>query len=430
MNHHPITPVARRVRLRSLAAAAIVATVAAGCAQPTALVQSGRIETKTGAAAEQGAALLATARGGPAQGKRDPRLQTVALFDGKAMPTGVTVSRAGRIFLCFPRWNDKVVNTAVELKDGQLVPFPDAATNQFDPNNAGKHHPTDHLVSVQSVVVDGRDRLWLLDPGSVNLAPTLLGGPKLWAYDLATGQRAKTIGFPNDVALKTTYLNDVRFDLGRGPEGTAYITDSGAGGIIVVDLASGASWRHLDDHPSVRPTPGLRQQSEGQAFMERKPSGEQACPDFRSDGIALSPDGKTLYYTPLASRDVYAVPTDLLADRNADPQRVAAAVRKIATKPSGNDGIICDTQGRIYTTDFEDNAIRRLDPATGNAEVIVQDERLLWPDTLAFHGSDLYVVSNQLARQPNYHFGKDERQPPYALFKVSVEGRAKDGRTR
>lgn len=373
------------------------------------------------------AADLAVAEGGPAKGKRDAKLDVVALFPGLEMPTGVTVSKAGRIFLCFPRWNDKVAATAVELKDGKLVPFPSAAVNEFVP---GKSDPKTQLVSVQSVVVDAHDRLWLLDPGSLNTEPPLDGGPKLWGYDLATGRSIKAVTFPRDVVLGKTYLNDIRFDLTRGPEGTAYITDSGAGGIIVIDLATGASWRHLDGHPSVLPTPGLKQTVEGKDFLQRKPNGEVASPTFRSDGIALSPDGKTLYYTGVASRDVWAVPTDLLADKTTAPAKLAAAVKKVADKPSGSDGIACDAKGRIYTTDFEDGAIRRIDPATGSVEVVTQDERLLWPDTLAIHGGYLYVTSNQLARQPNYWFGKEHRKPPYALFRIPVENAAQPAPTK
>jgi sugar lactone lactonase YvrE len=39
----------------------------------------------------------------------------------------------------------------------------------------------------------------------------------------------QTIRFPSDVALDTTYLNDIRFDLRRGEAGMAFITDSGVG---------------------------------------------------------------------------------------------------------------------------------------------------------------------------------------------------------
>ena len=74
-------------------------------------------------------------------------------------------------------------------------------------------------MSVQSVVVDPADRLWILDTGSPMFRPTEHGGPKLVCVDLTTDEVVRTILFPTDVALPTTYLNDVRFDLRRGDEG-------------------------------------------------------------------------------------------------------------------------------------------------------------------------------------------------------------------
>ena len=72
------------------------------------------------------------------------------------------------------------------------------------------------------------------------LVRRLQGGECLAAVgiDLATNRVVKAIPFSPDVALKTTYLNDVRFDLRKGKGGVAYITDSsqtGPNGVIVVD---------------------------------------------------------------------------------------------------------------------------------------------------------------------------------------------------
>ena len=53
----------------------------------------------------------------------------VATFDGP-MPTGVTVSRSGRIFVNFPRWGDKVDFTVAEVKQGRAVADPGEAMNQ------------------------------------------------------------------------------------------------------------------------------------------------------------------------------------------------------------------------------------------------------------------------------------------------------------
>ena len=46
------------------------------------------------------------------------------------MPTGVTVSHSGRIFVCFPKWGDKVDFTVAEVKNGRPVAYPDAAINR------------------------------------------------------------------------------------------------------------------------------------------------------------------------------------------------------------------------------------------------------------------------------------------------------------
>src|SRR6478672_1147538 len=108
------------------------------------------------------------------------QLEVVATFD-RDMPTGVTVSKAGRIFLTFPRWGDPVETNVAELKDGKPVPYPDAAINKL---NLDK--PAECLVTVQSAIVDPLDRLWLCDTGTVNMGPVQPGGAKMICVDLAT----------------------------------------------------------------------------------------------------------------------------------------------------------------------------------------------------------------------------------------------------
>jgi Major royal jelly protein len=77
----------------------------------------------------------------------------------------------------------------------------------------------DHLIGVQSVVIDAKDRLWILDTGRVALQNgTLLasayGGPKLVGIDLTSDSIITTILFPPPtVAYADSYLNDVRFDV-------------------------------------------------------------------------------------------------------------------------------------------------------------------------------------------------------------------------
>ncbi len=330
---------------------------------------------------------LPIVKGGPALGKRDAKLQCIAQFEG-GMPAGIALSKSGRIFLTFPRWVD-VAATCVELVGDQLKPVPNLALHQ---KNAGD----DRLVSIQGIAIDGLDRVWMLDAAVA----------RLYAFDLAKNEIVQRIRFSSDVLKTSTYANDVRVDRKRGKAGFAFISDSVAGGVIVVDLASSESWRRLQNAPSARSDPKYAANVEGEPY-----SSKGNC-----DGIALSPDGKRLYYTAFSRAEIHSVDCDALCDRAKSDKQVDNTIKKIATKASGNDGMLCDAEGRIYTTDYEDNAIRRWSPDAGadqTGEIIVQDERLLWPDALWIHDGQLYITCNQLNRS--------KHEMPFALFKIPVD---------
>ncbi|MBV8878639.1 MAG: hypothetical protein JO332_01625 [Planctomycetaceae bacterium] len=337
-----------------------------------------------------------------------------------AMPTGVAVASGGRIFVCFPRWGDPVPFTVAEVREGHSYAYPNADINRLDLDRA-----VDSLVSVQSVVVDPLNRLWLLDTGSVEFGPVVSRGAKLVCIDLAKNEVVKTVYFPPEVALKTSYLNDVRFDLRRGREGTAYLTDSsttGANGIIVVDLATGDSRRRLHDHVTTKAEPRFLPFVEGRELRRRPPGKATQYLSIGSDGIAIGADGRRLYYCPLASRRLYSVDADALVDDSATDEQVAATVRDEGMKPA-SDGLESDTLGRIYATAYEMNGVVRRHP-DGRYETLVHDPRALWPDTLALADDGyLYFTANQLHRQKDYTGGTDLRQKPYVLFRVKTDGK-------
>src|SRR5690606_34487595 len=212
--------------------------------------------------------------------------------------TGVAVSRRGRVFVNFPRW-DGPYRMAVDevLPDGRPVPHPDERWNAFhvDPRQppAGAR-----IVCVQSVHIDDRDRLWILDPAAPRLAGVVRGrggGPKLIEIDLATDQVARVIRFDESIAPENSYLNDVRIELGRRgsrESDMAFITDSGAGAIIAVDLATGRARRFLSDHPSTKADPSLVPVIGDREF--RAPDG--SIPQIHADGIAIDQSRGILYW--------------------------------------------------------------------------------------------------------------------------------------
>ena len=347
-------------------------------------------------------------------------LETVHTFDDGPMPTGVSVSARGRVFVNFPKWGDDVAFTVAEIRDGVPVAYPDRAWNDPSGDDDAKA-----FVSVQSIVVDPADRLWVLDTGAPMFQKVKPGGPKLVCVDLETDTVVQTIVFTPDVALPTTYLNDVRFDLRKGDAGVAYITDSsdqGPNGLIVVDLATGEAWRRLHDHPSTKAVepPDFLPVVEGAVFMERPEKGPAKPVLMGADGIAIAADGSRVYYCPLASRRWYSVDAAALADRSVGDEDVAATVVDEGDKGGASDGLETDDQGRLYLTSGEHNAILRRLP-DGTFETLVHDPRLLWPDTMSVAAGYVYVTANQLYRQDKYQRGEDLRRYPYSLFRVAID---------
>lgn len=344
-------------------------------------------------------------------------LEEIMSFDGPT-PTGVSVSHTGRIFLNFPHWDDPTDFTVAELRDGKLYPYP-----SIEMQHAEDISNSSALISVQSIVVDPLDRLWILDTGAPQFQATTYGGPKLVGVDLTQNRVFKTILFPPDVALPTSYLNDVRFDLRRGKEGMAFITDSSAeiNGLVVVDLASGQSWRRLHEHPSTKAEKVLLPIVEGQPLMVRPPDGPPQPWTIGVDGIAISNDGSRLFYCALMGRRLYSVSCDALVDRSLDDAAVNATIVDEGDKGGGGDGLESDSENRVYTTNYEHNAILRRCP-DGLYETIVHDPRVLWPDTLSLATDGyLYFTVNQLHRGPGFHGGKDLRERPFGLFRVRVD---------
>lgn len=332
------------------------------------------------------AGLLACAAPAAAGAATPSALTPVAQFDHQA--TGVAVTQDGRRFVNFPRWTDDApISVAEVMQDGTLRPYPDAGWNAWRNARANEMAVGDHFVCVQSVVADGHGALWVVDAGAPGNEKILPGAPKLVKIDLATNAVAKVIPVPETVALQGSYLNDIRFS----PDGgTAYLTDSGTrGAIVVVDLNSGASWRTLDGHASTQVDKTVTVVIDGKPL--RRPDGRQ--PMFASDGIALSNDGKTLFYQALTGRTLYAIDTDALRQDVPEAQR-RAAVRTVA-QTGVADGLWMSKAGVLYVTSPTDDAIKRVQGA--GTETVLTDRRLRWPDTFS-EGPDgrIYVTASHI----------------------------------
>lgn len=371
------------------------------------------------------AAALAAARGLTAQPVlAQPATGPVGALDlvvaarAPTTPTGLTLSKDGRMFLFMPRFDETTVFTAGELsQDGRVVPYPSEAANRPDPAR-----PAETLFHVPNGVFDRNNRLWLLDAGLMaSSGEPVPNAAKLVCIDPATNGILRTISLQS-VVTKTSSLNDLRVDVRPGRE-VAYVTDQGQdgeGALIAVDLASGRAVRRLAGHASTRSVPGLLKIVEGRVLLKRAADGTTSPIEGGANGIALSPDGKRLYYTPLMSRRLYAVETAALLDAGQDDASVAATVTDLGEKGLTG-GLIADSRDRIYLSLQEFNGIGRRDP-DGRIEVLATDPRLVWPDTFWITGDGwLYLSSAQANRRPEHNGGIDRQEPPYAIFRMRID---------
>src|SRR6266403_5401398 len=352
------------------------------------------------------ASVVALSLAGQLRAQTDPKLQQIAAFPDHQV-TGITVASDGRIFVNFPFWSYTHSFSVAQLGEkSALTPYPDSSWNS-------EEGPVDRrFICVQSVVADD-DALWVLDPASPKFEGVVSGGAKLVKIDLKSNRVVRDILFPDSVAPKKSYLNDVRID---SQNGFAFITDSGIGGLVVVDLKNGQGRRVLQNHPSTKAEPSVTLNIEGVKLIDPK-TGEPI--QFHSDGIAYDKAGGFLYYQALSGRTLYRIPVSDLENVNLPDTDLAKRIETVATVPAA-DGLAF-RNGSIYSTAIEQDAIVRIDLSSKQLEVVTKDTRLKWPDTLSI-GPDgaLYVTNSQIHLTPLFNHGISTISEPFGVYRISL----------
>ena len=316
----------------------------------------------------------------------EPTLEVLAESDRQW--TGVAVTPEGRVFANYPRWSPEVPVSVVEVEaDGTLAAYPDEAWNNWSP----EADPASTFVCVQSVVADDKGFLWVLDPANPWFQGVVPGGAKLVQIDPASDEVIQTIVFSPEVAPAGSYLNDVRIDHRHR---AAYLTDSGAGALVVVDLESGESRRLLDDHPSTSAEDVVLTIGGSEWLLPNS-----AAPQVHSDGIAYDAANDAVYYQALTGKTLYRIPGAALRDPALDDTALVAVV-EIVARSGSSDGLLWDRADGIFISAIEEDAVKRWSPR--GVETVVTDPRIAWPDSFAI-GPDgsLYVTTSQIHRGPN-----------------------------
>ena len=294
-------------------------------------------------------------------------LEAVAFSN--AQWTGLAVSKDGRLFVNYPRWSDSVTISVAELNNGKPVPYPNNTLNDWQP---GKN-PADYLVCVQALFIDDKNRLWILDPANPGFQGVIPGGAKLLEVSLATDQVVRTFHFSKEIARQNSYLNDVRIDTQRE---FAFITDSGDGALIVLNLKTAEARRRLDNHPSTAAEDVL-------LTIGGKPwllNGAQ--PRIHADGIAYDVRTDVVYYQALTGRTMYRISGAALRQFDISERTLSKRVERVG-ETGASDGLIFSPDGYVYISSLEHDAIFRTTPE-GRVETVVQDKQIVWPDSFSF----------------------------------------------
>lgn len=360
------------------------------------------------ATAVAGVAHLAGAEPSSAARPAPPAKLEQVFADPKYQLTGVAVSAKGRLFTNYPVWSPAHRYCVVEVVAGQARPYPDEAMNNWKPGDDG----TKKWVSVQAVYVDDQDKLWVVDPAAPGLGDVYQDSSKLVRIDLATNKIERSYFFQG-VADQHSYLNDVRVDTARQ---FAYMTSSSQGGIVVVDLKSGNARMVLTDTAFVRSDPAYHFTIAG-----REVAIGGAPLKVNSDGIALSPDRAWLYWKPLTDDRLYRIKTADLRDAKLAPAELVKRVEDLGHFLV-TDGMEFDKHGNLYFGDLEHNAIVRIAPDLKARTEVIQDDRLIWPDSYSISRDGyLYLSTSQVQMAPPFNGGVDKRTLPYGLFRLKIE---------
>lgn len=345
-----------------------------------------------------------------AQEYHSEALQEAASF-GKYRAIGVSVNAANRLFVAFPKQNADYQYGLTEIVDGQRLPYPNEEWNKS--GNAAEH-----FVSVQDIYVDANDFLWVLDSkpaasGSIfgDQDQEKQGKFKLLKISTNTNQVEQIYTF-DDLDKSKSGLNDVRVDVEKNK---AYLSDPGQAAIVVLDLATGKTRKVLEKTTFTLADPSLVLVYDGVEMRDK------AGKPFMSNvnGIALTHDFKYFYFKPINKTHLYRIETKYLIDENLSEKELEKKVEDMGDVGVTH-GLIADKKGNIYLTTSLDYSIKYLSSA-GKLHTLVQDSRLLWPDSFGI-GTDgfLYFSCAQLPQDPNWSNGKNRTVLPYRVFKVKL----------
>ncbi len=309
-------------------------------------------------------------------------------------------TQATRVFFTIHPESRPETNKLMEIVDGTAVPYPNTKFQE-------------HFNTILGVFTDQQNRLWIIDHGNHGFDPV-----RVVAFDLATNTIIHEYDFPEIVAKKLSFFNDLSVSPNGKYLAVANVSFFGKKpSIAIYNLETGKSKNQLENHSSVQhekyvpvtPTKKMR-------FF-----GGVADLLTGIDGIDFSRDGKYIYYAPMGSSGLYRVPTAVITDFTKTEEEIATSVERVANKPL-SDGIRTDFAGNVYITDIEHQGVFVVTPE-GKGFTLIKDKRIQWADGLSMtNGGIFYLADSDIPNQMLQSKEHIAKHAPYHIYKFKRLG--------
>ncbi|MFK7050625.1 Major royal jelly protein [Flavobacterium columnare] len=333
-----------------------------------------------------------------AQLKADKNSQLEIVAEMQIRPGNVAVSNKGVVYSTIhPLGNPSM----------QLVVIKDAKTIEAFPN-MGWQRGADQKATPTTfdtplgITTDENGNLWVIDMG-LNLGQT-----RLFCFSSESKENIFSLTFPEEVAPKGSFIQDLAVDIKNG---FIYLADIANPGIIVVNIKTKAVKR-LKQHPSF-----LSEDIDTVIDFKIINFGGKPA-RVAINPITISADKETVFYGAMNGKTWYSISARAIR-KNEEEDKILATIKKVGDKPI-SDGVATDKKGNHYFTNLNDKGIDKWNAKTKKLEPFIRDARLLWADNISLQNGYLYISVNQLHKTIAFSGTIDSGKPPYFIYKIKI----------
>lgn len=315
----------------------------------------------------------------------------------KVRPGNVAINNEGRVFTTIhPLGNPNIQLVEITGKKSYKA-FPDESYQ-----NATGKVSDDKLDTPLGIRIDNNNVLWIIDMG-LNLGKT-----RLFAFDIDTRKEVFRFDFPESIAPKGSFIQDLAVD---EINGWVYLADIANPGIIALNTKTKELSRFADKTVQ---SENIDMVIDGNVIhFGGSPARVAVNP------ITLSADRKTLFYGAMNGTTWYQVSTELFRSGATDVT-ISKAVKVKGPKPI-SDGAITDKMGNHYFTNLQHKGVDVL-TYDGELKPLFRSSKIDWADNVALDGNGwIYLTVNQLHKTTAFTGEDDQGSAPFYIYRVKKE---------